>query len=307
MKALIRSLALILVAATIFSLSACGGKEPATETVAPVETAKPALSPEETKSEEKNTEPVVYKKVEKPLSQADFDAIPIAKSSMSTDELRKICLQYVALSVAFPWVPDVTYSYTVERQVYDVTYQEGELYAGIPYVNVASGNAYRWLEFYDSETGVFKLSKTFAKDNGLWGTACSGTACWGWGRVVNSAKYSWTAAMTQKNGFIPVGSFQYSPEINRYGEDGFPDCKDIAKENGAEIMYESYAKMLPADCLVNNGHVRMNAAVPTVVRDENGKIDPKKSYTLWSDQGMYRNLDYQIRTQSDGTTYSIQG
>ncbi|MBR3837523.1 MAG: hypothetical protein IKJ74_05175 [Clostridia bacterium] len=297
-----RIISLFLILATIFSLAACGAQPTETATL---EETESAVKTEEKKTKEEKEE-IKYVTVENPLSEDDIAAVPIANSSMTTDQLRQICLDFLALQVSFPWVPKETYAYHVERQGYDVEYKEGQLYAGIPYVNVASGNVYRYLDVIDPETGILDPTQ-FNLDNNYFGTACSGSACWALGRVVNSANYSWTATMNQKHDFILVGPYTYDPEINRYGEDGFPNCSDIAKQNGKQVMFESYAKMLPADCIVNNGHVRLNASVPNVVRKEDGTIDGAKSTTTWSDQGMYRNQNYQMRKQADGTEYSIQG
>ncbi len=300
-----RILAFVLCLCTLLSLVACDADE-ANKT----QTLDSTQTKEEKKTEEKieETKEVVFSTIEKPMVPEDITKIPIANSSMTTDELRQICLDFLALQVSFPWMCTKTYSYTVPSQKYPVTYEAGTIYAGVPYVNKSSGNVYRWMEYYNSETGVVDLINNFAMNNELFGTACSGTACWAWGRVINSAKYSWTSSMNIKHGFIPVGDYKYDPATDVYGKDGFLDCKPITRENGEQVMYESYAKMLPADCLVSNGHVRLCASKPVVVRDEaTGKIDGNKSYTTYSDQGMYRDQTHQIRTQSDGTQYSIQG
>ena len=93
-----------------------------------------------------------------------------------------------------------------------------------------------------------------------------------WARVVTSAYLGYTMFMTEANGFLPVGPYRYSKEnVTQFirGEDGY-NCQTICQENGPETMYESYALMKPADGLVCNGHVRMNSAMPTVVRNADG-------------------------------------
>lgn len=298
-----RIFALFLGLVTLLSLFSCE-KEEETATGDAINT-EVAGTKEETVTD---AGPVEYIKVENPLTPQMLADIPIATNGMSTDELRQICLRFLHLQVSFPWVANQDYHYLVERQVHNVKIREGQLYAGIPYVNVASGNLYRILERYDSQTGVLDLSNV-ANDNIVFGTACSGSACWAWGRVINSANYSWTNDMTQKNGFIPLGPYTYDPELERFDATGSNSCKLIAERNGEQVMYQSYTKLLPADCLVNDGHVMLAASEPTIVykEDGSGEIDGEKSYILYSEQGMYRNLPYQMREQSDGTTYSIQG
>ena len=72
-------------------------------------------------------------------------------------------------------------------------------------------------------------------------------------------------------------------------------------------MFESYAKMKPADGLVCPGHVRMNAAVPTVVRNADGTINPEESYSLIHEQVCYTAHPNHIRIAPDGTHYVAQG
>ena len=264
---------------------------------------------EETKSEEeaKTRAPSnrVYESCADPLTRARVEAIPVANSSMTTDELRQICVDYVCLSVSFQWIPNSDYQYKVVRQEAVARFYEGQLYGGIPYVNVASGNLYRILEIYDSETGIMDLTP-FRQKNLLWGTACSGTTGWGWARVINSAKCAWTADLNTYNGLLRVGAYTYDDSTKRYGENGKEDCNDIAKRNGAEMMYSCYAQMKMADCLVNNGHVRMVKSVHTEL-DTNGNIDPKKSYVMQCEQGLYTTSAIHDRISSDGTKYKIQG
>ena len=231
---------------------------------------------------------------------------------MTTDELRQICVRYIKLSVSFQWIPnqDFSYSETVLK-----TFDEGKLYGGIPYINTASGNLYRIMEYYDPETGILDCS-FFADSPRLFGTACSGTAGWAWSRVVNSAEISWTHSMNVKHGFVPVGPYQYDHSFDRVwsGSPGDPNnrmtlysWKTVCKENGKQVMYESYAETLPADCFSSNGHVRMSVEKPNVVRKEDGTIDGKKSTVILAEQGLYNTGEKHKRTTSDGTVYQIRG
>ncbi len=127
-------------------------------------------------------------------------------------------------------------------------------------------------------------------------TQCSIGSSWGWARVVNSANFAWTTGSTVFNGFIPVGGFTYEYEYEgkKYGMDtidkfgvkneGNPlkwDTKDVARywieKHGENAMFDCYAKLKPADCVVSGGHVMMVRDVH-VVRDEKGQVDPLKSY-----------------------------
>ena len=72
-------------------------------------------------------------------------------------------------------------------------------------------------------------------------------------------------------------------------------------------MFESYALMKPADGVGCNGHVRMNAALPTVVRNEDGTIDGDQSYVLMTEQVCYVDIPNHLRIAPDGTHYTAQG
>ena len=161
-----------------------------------------------------------YDRVDEPLTAGRLAAIPVAAPSMTTDQLRRICVDYVCLSVSFQWVSNVDYEYSA-KQGKAAPIVEGKLYGGIPYVNTASGNLYRVLDHYDPATGVWDL-RPFVENRFLYGTACSGTAGWGWARVVNSAVCKWTHDLNTHNGLLRVGPYTYDDSIVRFGADGAP-------------------------------------------------------------------------------------
>ena len=307
-----RIISLILCFVMVLSFAACAQEQSSsTQTFEESKTEIDKETKEEKKTEEKKE--IVYATVNEPLTWDRINAIPIANASMTTDELRQICIDLISLQVSFTWVPEETLTYLVDRHGVNVTIEEGVLRGGIPYVNVASGNVYRIMRYYDPETGHLDISQ-LGVDKERFGTACSGSACWGWGRVVNSAKLSWTGNMTPANGFIPVGPYEtVGPEVTQFGHafDGDPnpatDCGDITNKNGEQVMFESYALMHKADGLVNNGHVTMSSTEPVVVRKEDGTIDGEKSYLHWCEQGLYQTGESHTRTQADGTSYQIQG
>ncbi|MBR7165212.1 MAG: hypothetical protein IKD18_02935 [Clostridia bacterium] len=273
-----------------------------------VENAETEEAKETAVTETAEADPVYNEKVSEPLTPERVAQIPIANSSMTTDELRQICVDYVCLSTTFQWLPSKTFTYVTSSVNLDVKFYEGKLYGGIPYVNIASGNLYRVLEMYDPETGIMNIDN-FAENSDkkiYFGTACSGTACWGWGRVVNSADLRWTSNMNQKHGFIPVGPYTYDASIAVYGENGAEDCKPICRRNGQQTMFESYALLQKADCIVNQGHVRMIKGVH-VVRNADGTINGDESYAIQCEQGLYTTDASHDRVAADGTVYKIQG
>ncbi|MBR3836603.1 MAG: hypothetical protein IKJ74_00515 [Clostridia bacterium] len=303
---------MLLVFALVASLVSCGGESQLQEEPKETKTKEVITTVENTPSVETVTKEEVdtydYPTVADPLTPEALAALPIANSSMTTDQLRQLCLDYFYLQLTFSWTPDSRFSYTIESSGKPVTLEKGSVFGGIPYVTVGTGNLYRVLEDYDTLTGVMPVSLYKANPK-LFGNQCSVGAFWGWGRVINSANYTWTQSMVKKNGFIPVGTYQYRDDLDDYLKSS-PDpltTIDICQQNGRDVMYESYAKMLPADGLVyysgTAGHVRMCSEAPTVVRDANGAIDPNQSYLRYRDQVS----KWSTAEQSDGSEMSIQG
>jgi len=257
-------------------------------------------------------ENIVYEVPDDPLSAEKMNSLPIANNSMSENQLRQLCVDYLKLSVSCQWVSDGTY-YLTEKKNPEQYFTEGKLYGGIPYVHKASGNLYRFMEYYDSKTGIFN-SEGLRKNPELFSTACSGTVAWAWTRVINSAEITWTHSINAAHGLVPVGPYKYDFDIEQFwvndenGEKIYRcNTTKVCKKNTTQVMYESYALSHLADCYTRNGHVAMAVSEPVVVRDKDGKIDGAKSYIMLGEQGQYTKADYHVRVTADGTKYRIRG
>ena len=241
--------------------------------------------------------------------KAQLAAIPIANASMTEDQLRQICLDYIRLETEFPFKFENDFDYVIQSQKRPRKLLGGKIYGGMPYVSRGAGNLYRIAEIYDPATGVLAANSDIFDNIRLFGNACSGSASMAWARVVTSAYLGYTMFMTEANGFLPVGPYRYSKEnVTQFiRTEGGYNCKTICQENGEQTMFESYAMMKPADGLVCNGHVRMNSAVPTVVRNADGTIDPDASYTFVREQVCYVSHRNHLRIAPDGSHYTAQG
>ena len=233
--------------------------------------------------------------------------IPIANASMTEDQLRQICLDYMKLEQEVPFRMPKDFFYTVESQKRRRRLVAGQVYGGIPYVTRGAGNLYRFAELYDPETDTLRMDSDIYDDIRYFGNACSGSASMAWARVVTSAYLGYTMFMTEANGFLPVGNYKYPAENMTRFIPGSNGCRTLCDFNGEEVMYESYAKMKPADGLVCDGHVRMNSRYPEVVRRDDGTIDPDQSYIWTRDQNCYMGTHNNVRLLPDGTHYSAQG
>ena len=236
--------------------------------------------------------------------------IPIANARMTEDQVRQICLDYMRLETEFPFKFEDDFVYIIQSQKRSRRLLGGKIYGGIPYVSRGAGNLYRIAEVYDPETGVLDVNSDIFDDIRYFGNACSGAASMAWARAVTSAYLGYTMFMTEANGFLPVGPYRYPKENVTKFDRNAPNgvcCRSICTFNGENTMLESYAQLKPADGAVCDGHVRMNSAHPTVVRKEDGTIDPDRSYTLMREQVCYISHPNHIRIAPDGTHYPAQG
>lgn len=239
-----------------------------------------------------------------------LSAIPVARPGMTEDELRQICMDFIRLEVEAPFKLKEDFTYHIQSQHRDRKLLGGKVYAGLPYVSRGAGNLYRLAEICDPETGELDQNSDVFDNIRYVGNACSGAASMAWARVVTSAYLGYTMFLTEANGYLPVGPYRYNREnvtmFSKADPNGY-NCRMICDENGEQVMFESYALMKPADGVGCCGHVRMNSAVPTVIRNADGTIDGDRSYTLMREQVCYANNPNHIRIAPDGSHYVAQG
>ncbi len=233
-------------------------------------------------------------------------AIPIAKEGMAPEQLRKMCVDFMRLQVSFPYKLEEDFEYWVERQDYKVRLKKDEVHAGIPYVNIGGSSLYRWAEHMDPKTGIVNM-KEFGRNKRIFGNACSGGCATSWARCITSVRLGWTHEMTQANGVIPVGPYTYRKDIRSFHNPEKYTAKTVCKENGEQVMFESYALLQPGDGLNCPGHIRMATGLSHVVRNPDGTIDGNKSYAVFSDQGMITVDWYHVRQQKNGDYYVVEG
>ena len=263
--------------------------------------------------------PVVYEgklQVEKPvidpLTWEKINAFPIKNQNMTTDELRQLCVDFFRFAKRMPWICDHDVDFIRNSSGTQDRMEEGRIYGGLPYIGLATGNPYRLLDYMD-ENGVVNISGVIGKkkfnkvyERNLWrnfGNQCANGCYVGWGRVINSADYSGTPSMQVCRGFLRVGPYKYDDALSGYKKEY--NTVAICKENGAEIMFESYAAMQLADGLVNfttAGHVIMCSIPPVVVRNADGTINGEESYLHITEQAQ----TWQNHLNEDGFVYQMK-
>ena len=113
-------------------------------------------------------EPVRDPNMPKKLFAYDLAQIPLATDQMTKAELRQLCMDFMALQVSFQWKPDMEISFyqTNNDKGKVKTIKTENIYGGIIYQSLGFGNLYRWLEYYDEETGIMPLSVALAENGG---------------------------------------------------------------------------------------------------------------------------------------------
>lgn len=263
-----RMVAFSLILIFILSMAACAGKD------IPAESAPTAPA-----------DAFPYPQIKEKLTWDSIRAIPVKRSDMTEDELRQLCIDFFLFSKTALWIPNASWNYqkTGTGSTDEIT--KGLIYGGLPYIGSSGGNIYRIMDYINEDTGIVDMTEPMLKPQ-FFGNQCATGAGWGWARVINSAKYGPTHTMVQSNGFIPVGPYTYNASIIRFQE-GVYTTADVIKENGPEVMFQSYAAMKKADGLVNYvnaGHVMMSCTDPVIVHNEDGTIDPSQSYLYIHDQ-----------------------
>ncbi|MBR5452977.1 MAG: hypothetical protein IKV54_02760, partial [Clostridia bacterium] len=265
--------------------------------------------------------------------------IPVATPDMTTDELRDIVVAYMKLQLSFGYCanisePDGSYGYYIKNLYgqYDggdslenvmIKFENGKYYGGVPYMGNAHGTLYRWLPFYDAQTGDMDWTPVIASKRVDWvdsnndrvypdvgskifGNSCSAACVWAWARVSNEINNFWTSGWIPSRGFVPVGDYKIIAE-----GDHAVNCRG----NGIQGMCAAYAQMLRGDGLVNPGHAVMILEDPVVVYNDDGAINPYKSYVLigeqkasfLTDSPKYGGVDLYSPMNGNGETYRVMG
>lgn len=200
------------------------------------------------------------------LLVSQVTGMPIATDDMSKAELRQMVIDFFKLQLSFQWTSnlDVTdYDLTNLKSSIPKSIMTGSVMGGVPYQSLGTGNMYRWLEYYDEETGVVDLAAAFA-ENGGYGEGgaifdekydkdgkltykkyralttffnqCSSSSTWAWERVINSVRFGWSYDMTAYRGLIPVGCFDYGydHEGKHYG---IPEIDSFRKSENHPKTY----------------------------------------------------------------------
>ena len=170
------------------------------------------------------------------------------------------------------------------------------IYQGIPYAH-GSGSYYSWLSFAteQDENGVYTLTgitdqhlngKSAYRENvrARLGNDCADQLFWAWGRISGSIQFRSTAGMTEFNGCLKVGDYEYTG--TSFSSEN--NTKDIVAQNGEQRMFAAYAQLQKGDGMVlitrsGAGHAVMVVTSNPVYKAD-GTIDGEKSFVTVLEQ-----------------------
>lgn len=253
------------------------------------------------------------------LSWEQIGSFPLKKSNMTEQEMRDAIVDFMYFTKTYLWTPSESVYYDRNTKGTDDKMLQGTVYGGLPYVGVASGNVYRMMDYIDPVTGRLDMRKALPamntkdrlamSDLKYFGSQCSISVYWGWGRLINSAAYQWTYHAVPNRGFILLGDMviedvpQWSAAYN---------TTLACHENGEQVMYGNYAAAKKADGLVyyiqsdsgdGAGHLMMIYEDAHVVYNPDGTINGDESYLVIIDQGQ----SWKKRTNGSGDSFTHKG
>ena len=302
-------------------LVACGAADSSKNTT-PSTTEKPKETTVVSRYESVDT----YTDLPNHLSWEKVNAFPVVNDNMTIEEGRNLVVDFFRYAKTALWICDNDMEFIKNSSGSQDEFVEGAIYGGLPYVGLGSGNIYRLMDYMDPETGVVNIKNAVNEEEPYdgwktFGNQCSIGAYWGWGRVINSAKYTWTQSIVAKNDFIMLGELvvkdkegktipiqqanrNWSNNASKPENYGTDEC---IRDNDSNKLYEAYALMKKGDGMVyytTAGHVIMTSCDSVVVRNADGTINPDESFVTIIDQGQ---TWYEDGVAEDGTVYTYKG
>lgn len=205
----------------------------------------------------------------------------------STQEIRDMAVKAMNDELTVPWFTarDFTYGKSVNKNSEIFEFKATENYKGLPYTGAGVGLLH-WLQFYDFNSGLLTGIDLSQVGDKL-GNSCASSVYWGWSAVAPSFKGVATYHMLPQYGALKVGNYKMDEKLATFKN---YSTEQICIDNGAAVMYDAYAKTLPADGLVSipkkgsGDHAMMVSFEPQVSYTATGEIDGKNSFLIIQDQ-----------------------
>ena len=232
------------------------------------------------------------------------DNANLAPISDNQRKIRELAVGEMYAMGSLEWHPnDLRHSCSCQLSGCHGIYNKEYTYYGIPY-NHKGGSRSR-MEYCMNEDGTLKdfvyEMDEFDGFDAYIGNDCSTAVAQAWWRVSNSTDIIRCTYMmpNYENGCYAVGDYNYD-----VGMTNASNCYTdrIINANSEQTMYEAYGQLRAGDAYAYlceaGGHTRMVAQDAVTVRDQNGLINPDKSYVLCHEQGNSLTDDAAMTTTS---------
>ena len=282
-------------------LSACGA--------APTETKEtaPSIAPQTAVSETEPASTKNYPAITSTVTREMLREIPVATPEMTEDELRDICVRYMALQQSVVWTPDADLSYYCDTAASadrdgNINLPAGRRYAGMPYSKAAQ-DLEGFLDYLDEKTAVLPVAQFKSNAGDVFGNHCTTSTFWAWARISSTYSVVGNSRFVLSNGFNPLGDYALR-DVEKYDETY--DTFTAVAENGQQTMYRAYALFKPASGMFSFrngtvGHARMAQENAVVVKNADGTINGDESYV-----NVIEQVSVVDETQNeDGKVYAI--
>lgn len=214
-------------------------------------------------------------------TQATQPTQPSQPQYITSDEvnLRQMVVDYMYAMANVKWKAGTTIDYS-KKGASSLKYESGKTYLGIAYNNNKTG-----LEKFASTINSAQVFNPSTTDwDQMPGNSCATSIEHAWQQVSTTVEYGWSYDMMpyfSYSGVIGIGDIDWSIYNGKH-------TATIIDRTPEQVVYEAYALMLPADCLVRyldtGGHALMVTKNPTIVRKSDGSIDPDNSFLYLTDQ-----------------------
>lgn len=223
------------------------------------------------------------------------DNANLAPITENQQEIRDRAVAAMYAMGSLEWHPDdLRHSCTCQLSGCHGIYNKEYTYIGIPY-NHKGGSLSRMLYCMNEDGTLKDFVYEMAEFDGFdayIGNDCSTAIAQAWWAVSNSTDIIRCTYMLPcfDNGCYAVGDYNY--DVGMTVSTSYTD--KIINANSEQTMYEAYGQLRRGDAyaylIEAGGHTRMVAEDAVTVRDQNGLIDPQRSYVICHEQG-YSSVD----------------
>ncbi len=194
-------------------------------------------------------------------------------------EARQMVIGFITRAATVKWVCKTTMDYSKEKAyTRELIYQPGVTYYGMPYVSHQNG-----VEFFGTFLDANRVYQGPIPFQDCPGSTCASSLKVAYRYVSSAVAFGGTPNILPHagKGTVPVGDYQWQAATP--AEQTL--TRDIIRASTTNAILEAYALLQPADAIATrrpargaiNGHGRMVAAAPVVVRTVTGQIDPQAS------------------------------